>query len=153
MTTWKVIPMCLALMVASMTTAAAQHTHHSGSDDHQGDEHVTMGLFEELNQGDYSDAEMVVIHAHFDAIHQSIDEIIGLHDHEGPTRDPEELHDAGEDAFNVLLDAYESIVAELEEDHARTFTGMLFQHLIHTSVLHGHGGDGQAPAVGPHGHG
>jgi hypothetical protein len=153
MKTSRIIPICLALTLAAATNAAAQHTHGSDPGGQHGEEHGPAGFFEKLLEWGYSEDEMADIHAYLEIIHQSIEEIRGLHDHEGPAQDTEEMHRAGEDALMDLHDAYESVVAELDEEDASAFTAMLFDHLLHPMAPHAHGEEGQSDIGGPDGHG
>ena len=153
MKTSRIIPICLALTLAAATNAAAQHTHGSDPGGQHGEEHGPAGFFEELLQWGYSEDEMADIRAYVEIIHQSIEEIRGLHDHEGPAQETEEMHRAGEDALMDFHDAYERVVAELDEEDARAFTAMLFEHLLHSMAPHAHGEEGQSDIGGPDGHG
>ena len=153
MKTSRIIPICLALTLAAATNAAAQHTHGSDPGGQHGEDHGPAGLFEELHEWGYSEAEMADIQADVEIIHESIEEIRGLHDHEGLAEDTEEMRIAGEDAFMRFHDAYESVVMRLEEEHASAFTAMLFGHLLHPMAPHGHGEAGQSDIGGPDGHG
>jgi hypothetical protein len=153
MKTSRIIATCLALTLATATNSAAQHIHGSDPSGQHGEEHGHAGFFEELLQWGYSEAEMDMIHAYVETIQQSIEEIRGLHNHVGPAQDTEEMHIAGEDAVMRFRDAYESVVAELEEEDARAFTVMLFEHLLHPMAPHAEGGEGHPDLGGPHGHG
>ena len=152
MKTPRIIPICLALTLVAATNAAAQHIHGTEPDGHLGEEHGPAGLFEELLRWGYSEDEMADIQASVEIIHQSIEEISGLHDHEEPAQDTEEMRRAGEDALMDFQDAYESVVLRLEEEHASAFTAMLFQHLLHPMAPHGHGEEGRSDIGGPDGH-
>jgi hypothetical protein len=154
MKTCRVIPICLALTLTTVTSAAAQDMRSTGPDGQHGDEHGPAGLFEELYQWGYSEDEIAAIQAEVETIRQSIEEIMGLHDHEGPAQDAEEVREAGESALMRFYDAYENVVVELEEEHARAFTAMVFEHLFHLLAPHGHGSGEDHPDIGgPYGHG
>lgn len=153
MKTCKVIPIFLAFTLAAVTSAAAQHSQSTGHDGQHMDEHGPSGLFEELHLWGYSEDVLTAVHEHMEAIHQSIEEILGLHDPEGPARDAEDLHRAGESSLMRFHDAYGSVVLELEEEHANAFTAMLFEHLFHSMAPHEHGGEGHQESGSQHGHG
>ena len=153
MKTSRIIPICLALTLATATNAAAQHTHGSDPGGLQGEDHGPAGLFAELLEWGYSEDEMDDILAYVEIIHQSIEEIRGFHDHGGTAQDTEEMHRAGESALMDFYEAYESVVERLEEEHASAFTAMLFGHLLHPMAPHGHGEAGQSDIGGPDGHG
>ena len=148
MKTSRVIPICLALTLATVTSAAAQQSRSTGPDGQHGEDHGPAGLFEELHQWGYSEPEMAAINDLVETIYQSIEEIMGPHDHEVQVGDPEDVHRAGESALLRFHDAYEGIVSELEEEHARAFTAMLFEHLFHFMAPHGHGSEEGHPDIG-----
>lgn len=154
MKTSRVIPICLALTLTTLTSAAAQDSRGTEPHGQHGDEHGPAGLFEELQQWGYSEDEIAAIQVMVEAVGQSIEEIMGFHDHEGPAQDAEEVRMAGESALMRFHDAYESVVVELEEEHARIFTGMVFEHLFHLLAPHGHDTEeGQPDIGGQHRHG
>ncbi len=148
-----VIPICLALTLVLATSAAGQHTSHDDPVHHHGDLHGPSGLFEHLHQGDYSDSELAAIHDRMRVIHESIEEFMGLHNHAGPDPDREALHTAAHAAMMRFHEAYESVVGDLEEEHALAFSAMLFEHLLHHMATHGHGAEGHRGTDGKHGHG
>ena len=153
MKTSSIIPICLALTLATGTNASAQHTHGSDPGGQHGEDHGPAGLFAELLELGDSEVEIDDMLGYMEIIHQSIEEIRGFHDHGGTVQDTEEMHKAGDSALMDFYDAYESVVMRLQEEEASTYTAMLFGHLLQPMAPHGHGEEGQSDIGGPDGHG
>ena len=115
MKTWRVIPICLALALTTVTSAAAQDSRGTEPHGRHGDEHGPAELFEELRQWGYSEDEVAAIQVMVEAVGQSIEEIMGSHGHGVPAEDTEEVRWAAESALMRFHDAYESVVLEIDD--------------------------------------
>ena len=142
MRTLATFPACLALILAVATTATAQDTRSTGHGDQHGEAHGSESFLQGLNQHGISENQLAAIHPHLEALHQSMEEMVGLHHHELSDRTDEEIHRAGESAVMNFHEAYEDILLELDEEQGRAFTNLLIRHLLHALPGHGGGGHG-----------